>query len=167
MKKKIVILGSPGSIGETTFNIVKKNRKNFEVILLTTNKNIKKILKQAKVLKVKNILISSKPHYLKLKKKIKKNNFKIFNNLDDLNKIIKKKVDYTMCAITGLSGLKPTLDAVKLSKTIAIANKESIICGWDFIYKALLKNKTNFIPIDSEHFSIWTLLKNQNIKNVK
>tara|TARA_B100001029_G_C15057203_1_gene455345 strand:+ start:886 stop:2058 length:1173 start_codon:yes stop_codon:yes gene_type:complete len=167
MKKKIVILGSTGSIGETTFNIVKKNRKNFEVILLTTNKNIKKILKQAKVLKVKNILISSKPHYLKLKKKIKKNNFKIFNNLDDLNKIIKKKVDYTMCAITGLSGLKPTLDAVKLSKTIAIANKESIICGWDFIYKALLKNKTNFIPIDSEHFSIWTLLKNQNIKNVK
>ncbi len=72
-----------------------------------------------------------------------------------------------MCAISGLSGLKPTIDAIKFSKTIAIANKESIICGWQFIKKALRKNNTKFIPIDSEHFSIWTLLKNQNIKNVK
>tara|TARA_Y100000741_G_scaffold161424_1_gene121770 strand:- start:4198 stop:5079 length:882 start_codon:yes stop_codon:yes gene_type:complete len=72
-----------------------------------------------------------------------------------------------MCAISGLAGLKPMIDATKFSKTIAIANKESIICGWQFIEKALKKNKTNFIPIDSEHFSIWTLLKNENIKNVK
>ena len=72
-----------------------------------------------------------------------------------------------MCAISGLAGLKPTIDSTKFSKTIAIANKESIICGWQFIERALRKNKTKFIPIDSEHFSIWTLLKNQNIKNVK
>ncbi len=72
-----------------------------------------------------------------------------------------------MCAISGLSGLKPTVDAIKFSNTIAIANKESIICGWKFISKALRKNKTSFIPIDSEHFSIWTLLKNQNINNIK
>ena len=72
-----------------------------------------------------------------------------------------------MCAISGLAGLKPTIDSIKYSKTIAVANKESIICGWQFIKRALIKNKTKFIPIDSEHFSIWTLLKNQNIKNVK
>ena len=72
-----------------------------------------------------------------------------------------------MSAITGIAGLKPTLDIIKFSKTIAIANKESIICGWQFIYKALKKNKTNFIPIDSEHFSIWTLLKDQNLNNIK
>ena len=72
-----------------------------------------------------------------------------------------------MCAISGLTGLKPTIDAIKFSKTIAIANKESIICGWDFINKALIQNKTKFIPIDSEHFSIWMLLKNQNLNNVK
>ena len=167
MKKKIAILGSTGSIGKTTFDIIKKNKKDFEVILLTTNKNINTILRQSRILKVKNILISSEPHYLKLKKKLKNSNIKVHNNLDNLQNIIKKKIDYTMCAITGLSGLKPTLDSVKFSKTIAIANKESIICGWQFIYKALKKNKTKFIPIDSEHFSIWTLLKNQNIKNVK
>ena len=167
MKKKIVILGSTGSIGKTTFDIIQKNQKDFEIILLTTNKNINKILIQAKKLKVKNILVSSHIHYLKLKKRLRNSKIKVHNNLDNLQSIIKKKVDYTMCAISGLAGLKPTVDSTKFSKTIAIANKESIICGWQFIERALLKNKTNFIPIDSEHFSIWTLLKNQNIKNIK
>ena len=167
MKKKITILGSTGSIGKTTFNIIKKNKKDFEIILLTTNKNTNIILQQAKLLKVKNILISSQPHYLKIKKRLKNSKIKVHNNLDNLQNIVKRKIDYTMCAISGLSGLKPTIDAIKFSKTIAIANKESIICGWQFIDKALKKYKTNFIPIDSEHFSIWTLIKNQNIKNVK
>ena len=167
MKKKIVILGSTGSIGKTTFDIIKKNQKDFEIVLLTTNKNINKIMQQAKKLKVKNILVTSHIHYLKLKKRLRNSKIKIYNNLDDLQNIIKKKVDYTMCAISGLAGLKPTIDSTKFSKTIAIANKESIICGWQFIETALRKNKTKFIPIDSEHFSIWTLLKNQNIKNVK
>ncbi len=167
MRKKIIILGSTGSIGNTTFNIIKKNQKDFEIILLTTNKNVNKILLQAKLLKVKNVLISSKPHYLKLKKRLKNSKIRIHNNLENLNRIIKKKVDFTMCAISGLSGLIPTLNAIKFSKTIGIANKESIICGWEFIKKSLIKNKTNFIPIDSEHFSIWTLLKNENVDNVK
>ena len=167
MKKKIAILGSTGSIGKTTFNIIKNNQNDFEIVLLTTNKNINRILYQVKLLKVKNILISSEPHYLKLKKRLKNSKIKVHNNLDNLQKIFKKKIDYTMCAISGLAGLKPTIEAIKFSKTIAIANKESIICGWQFIEKALRKNRTNFIPIDSEHFSIWTLLKNQNIENVK
>tara|TARA_B100001029_G_C15027625_1_gene434723 strand:+ start:202 stop:1365 length:1164 start_codon:yes stop_codon:yes gene_type:complete len=167
MKKKIAILGSTGSIGKTTFKIIKKNKNDFEIVLLTTNKNINKILHQSNQLKVKNILISSRPHFLKLKKKLKNSKIKIHNNMDNLSNIIKTKIDYTMCAISGLSGLKPTIDAIKFSKTIAIANKESIICGWQFIDNALKKNKTNFIPIDSEHFSIWTLLKNENLKNIK
>ncbi len=167
MKKKVVILGSTGSIGQTTFDIIKKNKKDFEIILLTTNKNTNKILQQAKLLKVKNILVSSQPHYFKIKIKLKNSKIKVHNNLDNLKNIIKKKIDYTMCSISGLSGLQPTIDAIKFSKTIAIANKESIICGWEFIDKALRINKTNFIPIDSEHFSIWTILKNQNLLNVK
>ena len=167
MKKKIVILGSTGSIGKTTFDIIKNNRKDFEIVLLTTNKNTTTILKQAKLLKIKNILISDKSKYLNLKTRLKNNKIKIHNNLDRLGDIIKKKVDYTMCAISGLSGLKSTIDSIKLSKTIAIANKESIICGWHIIEKALRKNKTNFIPIDSEHFSIWSLIKHENKKNIK
>ena len=167
MKKKIVILGSTGSIGKTTFNIVKNNKKDFEVVLLTTNRNSTTILKQAKLLKVKNIIISNETEYLKLKKRLNNSKIKVHNNLDKLQNIIKKKIDYTMCAISGLSGLNSTMDAVKFSKTIAIANKESIICGWHIIEKNLRENKTNFIPIDSEHFSIWSLLKNQDKKNIK
>ena len=159
MKKKIAILGSTGSIGKTTIKIIKKNKKNFDVILLTTNKNVNEIIKQARILKVRNILISSRKHYLQAKnKKIK--NIKVHNNLDKLNKIIKKKLDYCMCAITGLAGLKPTLSCIKLTKKIAIANKESIICAWNLIERELKKNKTKFIPVDSEHFSIWSLIKN-------
>ena len=60
-----------------------------------------------------------------------------------------------MCAISGLAGLKPTLSLISYSKRIAIANKESIICGWNLIQKKLMHCKTEFIPVDSEHFSIW------------
>jgi len=167
MKKKIAILGSTGSIGKNTYNIIKNNKKDFEVILLTTNKNIKAIYKQSKELKAQNILVSSKYHFYKLKRKLKNSKIKIHNNIDNLGSIIDKKIDYTMCSISGLNGLKPTIDAIKFSKTIAIANKESIICGWHLIKKELRKHKTNFIPIDSEHFSIWTLIKNQKIENIK
>ena len=72
-----------------------------------------------------------------------------------------------MCSISGIPGLKPTLDMIKFTKIIAIANKESIICGWNLIEKKLKKNKTKFIPVDSEHFSIWSLLQNSNISNVE
>ena len=71
MKKKIAILGSTGSIGKTTFNIIKNNRKNFEIVLLTTNKNTTVIVKQATLLNVKNIIISNKEQYIKLKKNLK------------------------------------------------------------------------------------------------
>ena len=167
MKKKIAILGSTGSIGKTTFNIIKNNRKNFEIVLLTTNKNTTEIVKQATLLNVKNIIISNKEQFIKLKKKLKNSKIKVHNNLDDIGKILKKKIDYAMCAISGLSGLKPTIDVIRLSKTIAIANKESIICAWNFIEKELQRNKTKFIPIDSEHFSIWSLIQNQNTQNIR
>ena len=167
MKKKIAILGSTGSIGRTTFNIIKKNRKEFELVLLTTNKNIKEISKQASTLKVKNILINSKTHYLKFKKNSKNKKINIYNDFQSFSKKFKNKIDYTMCAISGLAGLKPTLDLIRFSKKIAIANKESIICGWNLIKKELTKNKTEFIPIDSEHFSIWSLLKGSNKLNVE
>ena len=70
-----------------------------------------------------------------------------------------------MSAITGFQGLKPTLDIIKFTKVIAIANKESIICGWSLIKKNLNKYKTKFIPVDSEHFSIWSLIDNTKYKN--
>ena len=159
MKFKIAILGSTGSIGDHTLDIIRKDRKNFEVVLLTANKNYKKLIKQAKEFKVKNILIYNDKYYELLKKKIKSKKINIFSRKTKLNEILKKKVDYTICGISGLDGLKPTLDVIKFTKTIASANKESIICGWYLINKKLKKYNTKFIPIDSEHFSIWNLTR--------
>ena len=169
MKKKIVILGSTGSIGKTLINILKKNN-NFSIELLTANKNYQELLKQVKFFNVKNIIITDKNSYLKIKEKLKKKKINIFNNFESLNKILNnKKIDYTMSSISGMEGLYPTLEIIKFTKTIAIANKEAIICGWSLIKKELKMNNTQFIPIDSEHFSIWSLInsaKNKDIEKV-
>ena len=159
MKKKIAILGSTGSIGKTLINIIKQDRKNFEIVLLSADGNYKELLKQAKFFKVKNLIINNKNSYKKIINNKISNNTKIYNDFNNLDKIFKKKINYTMSAISGIQGLKPTIEMIKYSENIAIANKEAIICGWDLIKKQLKKNKTNFIPVDSEHFSIWYALK--------
>ncbi len=167
MKKKIAILGSTGSIGKSLLNIISKDKKNFKIILLSANKNYKDLIKQAKKFSVKNLIIKDIKSYQILKKKEAQNKkIKIFNNFESFDRIFKNKVDYVMSSIIGIDGLKPTIDIIKHTNTIAIANKESIICGWNLINKELKKYKTYFIPIDSEHFSIWYALKNSNILNI-
>tara|TARA_B110000003_G_scaffold275642_1_gene318867 strand:+ start:530 stop:1693 length:1164 start_codon:yes stop_codon:yes gene_type:complete len=167
MKKKIVILGSTGSIGKNLLEIINKDKKKFKIELLTAKKNYKILLKQAKNFKVNNLIITDKKFYNIAKLKNDNKNIKIYNNFDDLKKIFKSKIDYTMSAIIGLDGLLPTFKMIRFTKKIAIANKESIICAWNIIKKELDKNKTKFIPVDSEHFSIWYALKNNLNKNVK
>jgi len=164
--KKIIIFGSTGSIGTSLLNIIKKDKKKFNIELISANKNYKKLIKQAKYFNVKNLVITDLNSFLIAKQINKNKNINIYNNFTPLKKIFKnKKFDYTMSAITGFEGLKATLDIIKFTKVIAIANKESIICGWCLIKKNLNKYKTKFIPVDSEHFSIWSLIENTKYKN--
>ena len=168
MKKKIALLGSTGSIGKSFLNILKKDANNCEILLLSVNSNIKELLKQLKIFTVKNIIVTNKKSYLEIKKKLKNKKINIYNNYDLLNKIFKKqKADYILNAISGLEGLNPTLKTIKFTKNIAIANKESIICGWTLIQKELKKFKVKFIPVDSEHFSIWSLIDNAKNTDVE
>ena len=162
MKKKIIILGSTGSIGKTLVKIISENKENFKVVLLTANKNYISLLKQARILKVNNIIITDKKSYLKSLQINKNKNLRIHNNFDTIENFISTKVDYTMSSIIGLNGLIPTFKIIKFTKEIAIANKESLICAWNLIKSQLKKYKTKFIPVDSEHFSIWYALKNNN-----
>jgi len=166
MKKKIAILGSTGSIGKTLIEIIKKDKKNFKIELLTANTNYQELLKQAKILNVKNIIITNKKSYLELKKK-KLKNIIIFNNFNCFDNIFKKKIDYVMSSISGIYGLEPTINIIKYTKKIAIANKEAIICGWHLIKKNIDKYKTSFVPVDSEHFSVFYALKGNNISNIE
>ena len=167
MKKKIAILGSTGSIGKNLITILKKDKKNFQIILLTGNKNYKELSKQAKFFKVKNIIIVNKKSYLKFKKIKFSHKINIFNNFNSLNEIFKNKIDYVMSSISGINGLEPTIKIIKYTKKIAIANKESIICGWHLIKRNLKKFKTTFIPVDSEHFSIFYSLNENDISNIE
>ena len=167
MKKKIAILGSTGSIGKTLIRILKKDKNNNEVVLLTVNKNYKELIKQVKFFNVKNIIISDKKSFLITKKKLKNYKINIYNDYKSLDKIFNKKIDYLMSSITGVNGLEPTLKCIKFTKLIAIANKESIICGWNLISQQLKKFQTKFIPIDSEHFSIWSLFHNSEVSNLE
>ena len=163
--KKIIILGSTGSIGKQTLEIIKKDRNKFKILLLSTDKNINVISKQIKTFKVKNIVVTNKKKFEILKKKFKK--IKIFPDFKKIDKQIVEKADYVMSAISGIEGLRPTINIIKKTKRIAIANKESLICGWSLIKKELKKHKTEFIPVDSEHFSIWSVIKDYQKSDIE
>ena len=160
MKKSIAILGSTGSIGKSTLEVIKKDKNNFDIILLTANNNYKKLVSQAKYFKAKNVLINNKKYFDKVKYALKKTKTKVFSGNVPITKIVFNKLDYTMSAIVGIAGLQPTLESIKISKVVALANKESIICGWDVLQKFIKKNKTTILPVDSEHFSIKELTNN-------
>jgi 1-deoxy-D-xylulose-5-phosphate reductoisomerase len=166
MKKKLAILGSTGSIGKSLLDIVKNDKDNFEICLLTAKKNYKSIIEQAKYFNVKNIIITDYKFYKISKSENKNRNINIYNNFDDFEKIFKKKMDYVMSSIIGIDGLYPTIKIIKHTKKIVIANKEAIICGWNLIKKELKKNNTLFLPVDSEHFSIWKITKFKNFDDV-
>ncbi len=166
--KKIAIFGSTGSIGVSLINIIKKDKSKFKIKLITANKNYKRLIRQAEFFDIKNIIITNKESFIIARKLLKSKKINIYNNFDCLVKIFKNnKIDYTMNAISGFQGLKPTLDVIKFTKVIAIANKESIICGWNLIKKNLKKYNTKFIPIDSEHFSIWSLIEDMKTNNLE
>ena len=163
MKKTLSILGSTGSIGNSVFKIIDKRKKLFRINLLAANKNYLKILNQIRKYKPNIFVVNDKQTYNKLKK-IKFKNTKILNNFT-FKKI--KKSDFTISAIPGITGLHPTLEMIKSSKKILIANKESIICGWKLIKQVSKKYNTSIVPIDSEHFSLFQLLKNHKLKEIR
>ena len=163
--KKIIILGSTGSIGTSTLKSISK-KKNFKVFLLTANKNIKKLLNQSIKYNVKHAIIEDNRKYIKYKKIFKKYKINLHSGFKDINNFLKNKVYFSINAISGINGLDPTLKIIPFTKKILIANKETIICAWEIISRELVKHKTEFIPIDSEHFSIWKLINKENKKNL-
>ena len=139
-KKKIAILGSTGSIGQSVLEVVKKSNE-FKVELIIANKNYSKIIKQIKIFKPNIVIVNNKNVFLKVKKKYNNKSIVILNNIVNIEKNI-KKIDVTVSAIPGIAGLEPTILFTKISKKILLANKEAIICGWHLIKKNSIKYKT-------------------------
>ena len=165
MKKTISILGSTGSIGQSTFEIIDKKRNYFKIILLSSNKNFSVICKQIKRYKPKYFVIRDLKVFNKVKKKFKRSKVKLIDSFEFKN--LKIKSDIVISAIPGIAGLEPTINVIRSSKKILIANKESIICGWNLIKKIAKKNKTKIIPVDSEHFSITQLIKHSKMNEIE
>ncbi len=165
IKKKIAILGSTGSIGEASLKILKYNRKEFNIVLLSANSNYKSIKKQINKFKPEFFVINNFTVFQKIFKSNKKGKTKILNKFSEIPKKI--KFDITISSIVGIAGLEPTIHFTKKSKKVLLANKESIICGWHILKKIAKKNKTKIIPIDSEHFSIEQLTKNYKDDDIK
>ena len=164
MKKKISILGSTGSVGLTTLKIIDQKKLFFSINLLSANKNFKIICKQIYKYKPKIFVVTDEKIFKKVYFKFKKKNIRIYNNFKNI-KLIKKN-DITISAIPGIAGLEPTLQIIKFSKKILIANKESIICGWNLIKSEAKKYKSKIIPVDSEHFSILKLIKDHKLSEI-
>ena len=165
MQTTISILGSTGSIGITTLKIIDKNKKKLKPYLFSANKNLKLICNQINKYKPKVFVISEKKIFEIVKKKYLKKNIIIIINFKSLN--LNKKSEITISAIPGIAGLDPTLQMIRFSNRILLANKESIICGWELIKKKSKKHNTILIPIDSEHFSIFKLLEKEKRSAVK
>ena len=165
MKIKISILGSTGSVGVSTLKIIDRKKNDFNINLLSANKNFNLICNQIKKYKPNFFLIFNREVFEKVKKKFKKRKVKIINKFDK-NSVIKKS-DITVSAIPGISGLEPTINMINRTKKILIANKEAIICGWKLIKHQAKKNNTKIIPVDSEHYSIMKLLENHKLNEIK
>ena len=165
MKKLISILGSTGSIGLSTLKILDKKKNYFKPYLFSANRNYKLICKQIKKYKPVFFLINDEKVFAKVKKRFKSKTIKIINTLKD--KDFKKISDVSVLAIPGIAGLSPTIFMLRKSKKVLLANKESVICGWNIINNLSIKYKTKIIPIDSEHFSIFKLLNNVHLSEIK
>ena len=133
MKKKVTIFGSTGSIGLSTLDIINQHSDKYEIIGLSINNNYEKLLEQVSTFKPKIVSIKDSRSFEKFKNKNTQKNLKILNGSDSFNDILDYETDIVVAAITGSAGLLPVVGAVKRGITIALANKESLVCSGSLV----------------------------------
>ncbi|HOP50184.1 MAG TPA: 1-deoxy-D-xylulose-5-phosphate reductoisomerase [Ignavibacteriales bacterium] len=166
MKKKIAILGSTGSIGCNTLNIIRQFGDLFEVEALAANRNVELLIEQILEFKPKMVSIGTKDGVEKIKSLNIKNLQVLYG--DDGVLEISKNADYDIFSnsLVGFTGLKPTIEALKKGKRIAIANKETLVVAGEIVNKYAKKYNAELLPVDSEHSAIFQSLVGEDIKNV-
>ena len=156
MIKKISILGSTGSIGKQTIDVI-KHAKGYKIVGLSCNKDIKTLYKQILDLNVKEVAVYDENAAISLIKKLNKNKLKakVYIGLEGLIKIATlNKIDTVVISVVGMIGIRPTIEAIKHKKIICLANKETLVCAGDIIMPMIKKYNTELRPIDSEHSAI-------------
>lgn len=155
MKQRIALLGSTGSIGEQTLNIIRHNPDDFEVVALTSNNNWRRLAEQAAEFQPDCVVIANKEHYPAISDALKDHPIKIYAGEDALRQVVAHSdVTTVVNALVGYAGLEPTVAALEAKKKLALANKESLVVAGDMVMKLAMENKVPILPIDSEHSAI-------------
>jgi len=159
MKKRIAILGSTGSIGTQTLEVISQNPDYFEVEVLTANNNIELLIAQARQFQPNVVVITNSCHYDQLKDALKDEPIKIYAGREALHQVVEMDtIDVVVTAMVGYSGLIPTCNAIKAGKHIALANKETMVVAGEIINRLAIEHKVNIYPVDSEHSAIFQCL---------
>jgi len=166
--KKILILGSTGSIGRQTLQVIDFLSEKWEVTALTANTNIDLLEKQARYYNVKFAVIKDKELAYKLKKRLRNTDIEVKTGLKSLEYVAGlSDIDLIVNAIVGAAGLKPSIAALKAGNLLGLANKESMVMGGSIINEILGKNKGKILPIDSEHNAIFQIIEDHEQKEIK
>jgi len=161
--KKILLLGSTGSIGLSTLEIVRSMPDQFEIVGLGVNNNIDKLEEQIKEFRPKSVVVTNKKNAEELKSKIK-DSCDIYSGNEGLIEITKHaEYDILLSAIVGFAGLRPTIEAIKRNKKIALANKETLVVAGELIKNLCDEYKTELIPVDSEHSAIFQSIVGEEV----
>ena len=158
-KKQIAILGSTGSIGTQALEVLAQNVDLFEIYAITANNNVDLLIEQARKFQPEMVAIGNESHYQKLKNELSDLPIKVFAGIESIAQVAEMQpVDIVLTAMVGYSGLKPTINAIKAGKKIALANKETLVVAGELICELALENNSAIIPVDSEHSAIFQCL---------
>jgi len=165
--KKIIVMGSTGSIGTQALDIVRRNSDKFEIVGLSANNNIELLLAQTKEFKPKYICIRNEKLYDELRFNVDPE-IEIFKGEDGLCELATViEGDVVLTSIVGIAGLKPTLKAIESGKNIALANKETLVTAGKLVMEKAKENNVSILPVDSEHSAIFQALNGENRKSIK
>ncbi len=165
--KKITILGSTGSIGENTVDIVSRFPDLFQVVALTANRNVSLLAHQAKKLNAECAVVADDNKYLELKQLLSGTDIEVASGTEALLDAAERNSDLTMASIVGVAGLLPTLASIKSGKVIGLANKECLVSAGEIFIKELDKKGAKIIPVDSEHNAIFQAFNTSQKNSVR
>ncbi|MDF1611944.1 1-deoxy-D-xylulose-5-phosphate reductoisomerase [Stygiobacter electus] len=160
--KKILILGSTGSIGQSTIDIVRTFPKEFEIVGLSANQNTEDLLKQIKEFKIKTVAINDEAKAKELKSILNSKCEILIGEKGIIELVRRNNYDILVTALVGFAGLIPTIEAIKLKKRIALANKETLVVAGEIIINLAKEYGAEIIPVDSEHSAIFQCLVGEN-----
>jgi 1-deoxy-D-xylulose-5-phosphate reductoisomerase len=158
-KRTIAILGSTGSIGTQTLQVVEEHPDKFEVYAITANTRVDELIEQARKFLPEAVVIADESKYPKLKEALADLPIKVYGGYESICEIVESKpIDIVVTAMVGFSGLRPTINAIKAGKAIALANKETMVVAGELINELAMKYQTPILPVDSEHSAIFQCL---------